>query len=92
MLAGNSCKDQSQAAYTSPEHEHNQYEPGSKSKFCSDSKGQPYSSYGRSVSKRQSKIGMPSIQLMAIPPVRNNTRYIRRIVAAWFMVSSEILR
>ena len=36
-------------------------------------------------------IEIPSIVLIAIPPVRKSVRYIRRIVAAFFTVSSVIL-
>ena len=43
------------------------------------------------VSKRAVFMGIPSSVLIAIPPVRKSVRYIRRIVAAFFIVSSVIL-
>ena len=44
------------------------------------------------VSNRQVSIGSPSMLLITMPQVKNSTRYISRIVAAFLIVSSGTLR
>lgn len=42
------------------------------------------------VSNRQVRIGSPSAILIAIPPDKNNTRYIKSIATAFLTVSKEM--
>ena len=54
-------------------------------------KDRPTVPMAEAVSNRLSRIGCPSIRLITSPPARNSPRYIAKIVAAWEMVSLEIL-